>query len=137
MTDRPLLTADQAAELLGVSRQTLYAYVSRGLVDSLPGPGPSRARRYPRASLEALRARRTAPRAETAAREAIHWGAPVLESSLTLIEDGHCLYRDATSWRSPRRPSSRRWPRCFGPASPPGSTGSGACRQGAPEPPGR
>src|SRR5262245_3393567 len=93
MTARPLLTADQAAELLGVSRQTLYAYVSRGLVDSLPGPGPSRARRYPRASLEALRARRTAPRAETAAREAIHWGAPVLESSLTLIEDGRCLYR--------------------------------------------
>src|SRR5262249_11332747 len=93
MTDGPLLTADQAAKLLGVSRQTLYAYVSRGLVDSLPGPGPSRARRYPRAALEALRARREAPRAETAAREAIHWGAPVLESSLTLIEDGRCFYR--------------------------------------------
>jgi citrate synthase len=93
MADNRLLSAGEAAELLGVSRQTLYAYVSRGQVESRPGPGPSRARRYPRASLEALRARRATPRGEAAAREAIHWGAPVLESSLTLIEDGRCFYR--------------------------------------------
>ena len=48
MAAADLLTAEEAAEHLGVSRATLYAYVSRGLVASEPGPGPSRARRYPR-----------------------------------------------------------------------------------------
>jgi citrate synthase len=88
------LTAQQAADLLGVSRATLYAYVSRGIVASEPGPGPSRARRYPRASLEALRARRARGRDPAmAAHGALHWGGPVLDSALTLIEDGRPYYR--------------------------------------------
>lgn len=88
------LTAQQAADMLGVSRATLYAYVSRGIVASEPGPGPSRARRYPRASLEALRARRARGRDPAmAAHGALHWGGPVLDSALTLIEDGRPYYR--------------------------------------------
>lgn len=89
-----LLTAPEAAELLGISRETLYAYVSRGLVVSQPGPGPSRARRYPRAGVEALRTRRERARdRDLAAHGALSWGLPVLDSALTLIEDGRCYYR--------------------------------------------
>lgn len=88
------LSAAEAADLLGVSRPTLYAYVSRGLVTSEPGPGPSRARRYPRAALEAFRERRERARdRELAAHGALHLGPSVLDSSLTLIADGRCWYR--------------------------------------------
>jgi len=88
------LTAPEAAALLGVSRETLYAYVSRGLVASEPGPGPSRARRYPRAGVEALVERRARARdRDLAAHGALSWGLPVLDSELTLIEDGRYYYR--------------------------------------------
>ncbi len=88
------LTAQQAADLLGVSRPTLYAYVSRGLVASRPGPGPSRARRYPRAAIEDLRARRARSRDPAmAALGSLHLGGPVLDSGLTLIEGGGLYYR--------------------------------------------
>ena len=88
------LSAAEAAALLGVSRATLYAYVSRGLVASAPGPGPSRAKRYPRAELDAFLRRRERTRdRELAAHDSLHWGLPVLDSALTLIEDGHCHLR--------------------------------------------
>jgi citrate synthase len=88
-----MLGASEAAELLGVSRATLYAYVSRGLIASEPGPGPSRARRYPRASLEGLRERRARRREPAmAAHGALHWGGPVLDSRLCLIEGGRLFY---------------------------------------------
>ncbi len=92
--DAATLSAAEAAALLGVSRATLYAYVSRGLVVSAPGPGPSRARRYPRAELDAfLRRRERARDRGLAAHGSLHWGLPVLDSALTLIEDGRCYLR--------------------------------------------
>jgi citrate synthase len=88
------LSAEEAAALLGVSRRTLYAYVSRGLLASEPGPGPTRARRYPRADVLALRDRHErARRRDLAAHGSLHWGLPVLDSALTLIEDGRLRYR--------------------------------------------
>jgi citrate synthase len=47
------LTAEQAAELLGVKPATLYAYVSRGIVKSYRR-GLQRRRLYRRAELEEL-----------------------------------------------------------------------------------
>ena len=92
--DTDLLTAEEAAEHLGVSRATLYAYVSRGLVASEPGPGPSRARRYPRGALDEFRGRRERNRdRELVAHGSLHWGLPLLDSALTLIQDGHLYYR--------------------------------------------
>jgi citrate synthase len=94
------LTATAAADRLGVSKRTLYAYVSRGLLSSEAGPGPSRARRYPASAVDALRAdrERRADR-RLAAHGALHWGLPVVDSALTLIEGGHLYYRgeDATT----------------------------------------
>ena len=86
------MTAVEAAGRLGVSRPTLYAYVSRGLLRSQATPGPSRARGYAREDVERLR-RRTEERRDPdkAAARALQWGVPVLESAITLI-DGHTLF---------------------------------------------
>lgn len=47
------LTGDKAAALLGVKRETLYAYVSRGMLKSYR-QGIKRQRLYRRAEIEAL-----------------------------------------------------------------------------------
>ena len=47
------LTVDEAAALLGVKRETLYAYVSRGILRSYR-QGIKRQRLYRRAEVEAL-----------------------------------------------------------------------------------
>ncbi|VVE62254.1 excisionase [Pandoraea captiosa] len=86
-------TAAQAAERLGVSLQTLYAYVSRGLLHAEPGK-THRERRYRAADVERLAAQRTRGRKpKEVAKAALDWGMPVLESSITLIEDARCYYR--------------------------------------------
>jgi citrate synthase len=93
------LTAAQAANVLGITRATLYAYASRGQLRSEPMPGRPRERRYLREDIEGLRDRKETRRdpAKAAAR-GLHWGGPVLESALTLVHDGKCYYRgqDAT-----------------------------------------
>ena len=48
-----MLTAAEAAERLGISITTLYAYVSRGLIRSFPDPKNPRGRLY---SLQSTRA---------------------------------------------------------------------------------
>src|ERR1700722_2524560 len=91
------LSAEEAAAFLGVAKPTLYAYVSRGRVRSQPGRD-SRARTYNRLDLEQLQARkniRNRPQAEVAG--ALHWGAPLLDSSLTLITNEGLYYRGASA----------------------------------------
>ncbi len=86
------LGAADAAARLGVSRATLYAYVSRGLIRSQPLPGSSRAHGYARDDIERLHRRAEARRDPSqAAAHALEWGIPVLESSITFI-DGRALY---------------------------------------------
>src|SRR4051812_13347265 len=88
------LTAKEATDLLGVSPATLYAYVSRGLIRSEAIEGDSRVRRYHSEDVQKLKERK-ANRKNPAqvARSALHWGAPILESALTLIADGGLYYR--------------------------------------------
>jgi citrate synthase len=88
-----LLSSAEAARYLGVSRQTLYAYVSRGWVRSEAG-NSSRSRRYNRLDLERLRQRKEV-RSEPARKltSALSWGVPLLETELTLIDEGQLYYR--------------------------------------------
>jgi citrate synthase len=88
------LTARLAAEALGVTPATLYAYASRGQVRSEAVPGHPRERRYYREDIERLQERKAARRdpARAAAR-ALHWGGPALESAITFIHDGRFYYR--------------------------------------------
>jgi citrate synthase len=93
-TARHHLTAGQAAETLGITPATLYAYVSRGQLRSEPIPGRPKERRYYREDLERLLERKEVRRdpAKAAAR-GLHWGGPVLESGITLIHNGRFYYR--------------------------------------------
>ena len=86
--------AAEAAGLLGVTRATLYAYVSRGYVRSQARSGSSRERGYSRDDIERVR-RRTEERRDPdkAAARALQWGVPVLESAITLIDAGALYYR--------------------------------------------
>lgn len=89
------LSAEDAAAYLGVSRATLYAYVSRGRVVSDPDPASTaRSRRYPRVALDELKADRERRRDPALkALGALSSGAPLLDSALTLIRDGRLWYR--------------------------------------------
>jgi citrate synthase len=81
----PYLSAREAAELLGVKRATLYAYASRGLVQSVAGDH-GRARLYRRQDLERLCARRDARAGHgPVAAAALRFGEPVLDTSITAI----------------------------------------------------
>ncbi|WP_421998962.1 citrate/2-methylcitrate synthase [Reyranella sp.] len=88
-----LLNSREAARRLGVSAATLYAYVSRGLLRSEAVEG-RRERRYRADDVARLKRRRDIGRkAESIANHALDFGTPVLESALTLIEDGRLFYR--------------------------------------------
>lgn len=90
----PYLTARQAADALGVTLATLYAYTSRGQLRSEAVPGQSRERRYHREDVERLKDRKAARRDPSkAAARGLRWGEPVLESGITLIHEGTFYYR--------------------------------------------
>jgi citrate synthase len=90
---RTRLGASEAAKRLGVSRDTLYAYVSRGLIRSEKQAG-TRARLYDAEDVALLQQRKEGRRDPgRAATQLLHWGAPLLESRLTLIRDGRLHYR--------------------------------------------
>ena len=82
-----LLTARETAERLGIKRDTLYAYVSRGLLRSQPIPG-SRERGYRTEEVERLRAGRGLSRATRS-----EPFVPVIDSAICLIEGGRLYYR--------------------------------------------
>jgi citrate synthase len=88
------LSSGDASKRLGVSRTTLYAYVSRGLVRSAAAPGNAHQRRYAAEDVERLRSRSEQRRDPgKAAERALYWGVPVLESSITLIDSDRLYYR--------------------------------------------
>jgi citrate synthase len=96
----PWVDAPEAIALLGISRATLYAYVSRGSIRSQPMGDGTRRRKYSREDMERLLARARERRDPgKAAEQALHWGMPILESAITLIADGRIFYRghDATA----------------------------------------
>jgi citrate synthase len=86
------LLAPEAAEELGVSVATLYAYVSRGMIRSEAGGG--RSRRYRAEDVRRLKERRERRRDPDAlVGDALSWGTPVLESGITLVTDDSLYYR--------------------------------------------
>src|SRR5215212_5392431 len=88
------LSAGRAAEELGVSVATLYAYVSRGMVRSEAVEGEGRNRRYRAEDVRRLKERKERRRDPDGVMEgALHWGTPVLESGITLIDGGGLYYR--------------------------------------------
>lgn len=80
-----LLSARETARRLGVKLETLYAYVSRGLLRSVAVPD-SRERRYRIEDVERFGVKRGGERV----REAL---MPVIDSAICLIENGRFYYR--------------------------------------------
>lgn len=88
-----LIDATAAAQLLGVSRQTLYSYVSRGLLHPQAARS-GQGKRYLRSEVEQLlRRSRQARQPRAAAGGSLDFGLPVLQSALCLIENGQLWYR--------------------------------------------
>ena len=88
------LSAKEAAAELGIQVPTLYAYVSRGLLRSEEAEGKTRARRYLREDVVAFKQRKEMRQDPgKAVASALHFGAPVLASGITLIENGRFYYR--------------------------------------------
>ena len=84
-SESEFLSAREAAAMLGVKLPTVYAYTSRGLIQSVPG-GKGRSRRYRRRDLERLCARRDARAGHgPVAAAALRQGEPVMDSSITMI----------------------------------------------------
>lgn len=88
-----LLSAAETCRVLGISRATLYAYVSRGLLESRPGKD-HRSRLYPRADVERLAQRRQQGRgAASGAAQSLDRGLPVLQTRISLIRPDGPYYR--------------------------------------------
>ncbi len=91
--DQRWVGARAAARHLGIAVRSLYAYVSRGQVRSVPGER-GRPRLYAVSDLERLRVRRDARAGHGAvAAGALRWGEPVLDSAITAITPRGPAYR--------------------------------------------
>src|SRR5437764_14533476 len=91
MSINDLLRGRDTEERLGVKLDTLYSYVSRGLLRSVAMPG-SRERRYRAEDVEGFRASRGAERRGGAL-------IPVIDSAISLIENGRFYYRGSDALR--------------------------------------
>ena len=101
MNREKLMSADAAAKTLGISRASLYAYVSRGLIRASEAAGDPRRRLYSVHDIEELKKRKaTGRRPREVAAATLDFGLPVLSSGITLIEEGRLFYRgcDAARW---------------------------------------
>lgn len=94
-----MLDAKTAASLLGVKTQTLYAYVSRGLIRSAPRRG-TQASLYHREDVEALRLNGRAgaasgPPAVDPGDRSTRWniGGALLQTAITVVEEAGPRYR--------------------------------------------
>jgi len=88
------LTRVEVLAILQIKPQTLYAYVSRGLIRSVPQPD-SRSSFYLRDDVERIKVR-SAARAGfgAAAASAMRWGEPVITTSITQITEAGPRYRN-------------------------------------------
>jgi citrate synthase len=87
----PTLSAHEAAALLGVKPETLYAYASRGLVRRV---GTGKRRRYLVEDLQRLQTRQRARSGHgPVAAAALSFGDPVLDTRVTGIDERGPLYR--------------------------------------------
>lgn len=95
LSDEQVVDAKTAAEMLGVKPQTLYSYVSRGLVRTVSAPPGTKGSLYYRQDIEALQMRgRSAVRTRNTAQRAIRTGGdPIMKTTITAITDDGPLYR--------------------------------------------
>ena len=100
--EHDLIRADEACRILDISAATLYAYVSRGLLESRPGPD-HRSRYYRRQEVERLaQSRRAGRSAASGAAQSLDRGLPVLETRISLIRADGPYYRGQSAIEAAR-----------------------------------
>ena len=106
-TDSDYLSAEDAARLLRIKPQTLYTYVSRGLIRSV-AQLDRKQRLYYREDVEKVRARSAARHGQGAmAESAMRWGGqPVINTSITEITPQGPLYRGRSALELARNGNS-------------------------------
>jgi len=88
----------EALARLGVKPATLYAYVSRSQIRSIPS-GDNRHRLYNSEDIERLRSRKRGQIKSTArAESSLRWGEPVLNTVISTVSDGRLIYRNRNAF---------------------------------------
>lgn len=91
------LTRGETLEVLQVKLQTLYAYVSRGLIRSVP-QGSNGRRLYARQDVEKMKSRADARSGHApVAAAAMRWGEPIIQSTITQISPDGPMYRGVSA----------------------------------------
>jgi len=95
MENKLFESANEACLRLNISAQTLYAYVSRGLILTSRHPLDSRKRLYASVDIDRLVHRQERGRSRRAvATSTIDFGEPVLRSHVSSIKDGQFYYHN-------------------------------------------
>jgi len=107
---------DGILDLLGIKPQTLYAYVSRGLIAARPDPEDPRRSLYNAGDAQALAGKRArGRRARDVAQGAMAWGEAILPTRISAVEHGRLFYRErdavrlALSGASPDEAAALLW----------------------------
>jgi citrate synthase len=88
------LSRDDALTMLGVRAQTLYAYVSRGLIERRAEADDPRRSEYRADDIAALTGRRArGRRTATIAASAMAWGEPVIPTRISTVAHGQLIFR--------------------------------------------
>ncbi|MBT9386847.1 citrate synthase family protein [Pseudooceanicola sp. CBS1P-1] len=88
------LSQEEASEALGVRRQTLYAYVSRGLIEVRPDPERNNRNQYRGEDIEAMIRRQKMGRGRRKIAEStMSWGEPIITTRISTITHGRLFYR--------------------------------------------
>jgi citrate synthase len=88
------MTQEEACELLGVRKQTLYAYVSRGQIEVRGDPEHANRNLYRGSDIAALLKKRNTGRArKNIAASTMAWGEPIINTHISTIVRGRLFYR--------------------------------------------
>ena len=90
----PWLTLDEVQEFLGVRAQTIYAYVSRGLIASHPEPRNTRSSLYRAENIQNMKQKKQQGRKrETLAVNTLFGTEPSIPTAISTFAKGHLYYR--------------------------------------------
>ncbi|MEC5404649.1 citrate synthase family protein [Paraburkholderia sp. MPAMCS5] len=88
------MTQEEACEALGVRKQTLYAYVSRGQIEVRGDPEHVNRNLYRGSDIAELMKRRSLGRArKNIAASTMAWGVPIFNTRISTIARGRLFYR--------------------------------------------
>ena len=91
---REWLTRQEALAELNVKQQTLYAYVSRGLIERRSDPAEPRRSVYRGSDIEGLARRRSrGRRVASIAASTLSWGEPAIPTAIATVAHGELIFR--------------------------------------------